>query len=97
MQRAGDVLQRVLAKRGLKAEAEASLLLLKANQWLGENLGSIAGDVRARHIKDGILLLESRTSVATQEAHGLSPDLIAHLRREVPKLLIAHVKIRRSR
>jgi hypothetical protein len=97
MQRVGEILQRVLAKRGLKAEADASLLLAKANRWLAEKLGNIAGDAKAVKFKNGELTLEARTSIAVQEAHSLQRELRAHLHRELPTANIEQVRIVRSR
>ena len=96
MQHISQILPRVLAKRGLQSEAEASLLLAKANQWLGEHLGNLVDDVRAMKIKDGAIILETKTAIATQEVFGLHRDLIAHLNAEMPSTKIQKIQIRRA-
>jgi len=97
MQHISQILPRVLEKYGLKADADASVVLMKATTWLRERLGELGEDVRASTLVAAVLTVEVASPIAAQECHALHRDLVASLRREVPNVKVERVRIVRAR
>ena len=86
------LLPKVLRKRGIKDQADASLIVHTATQWLE---GKISG-VRPTKFATGILFIEAATSIAAQEAHGLSEELLSALHGRFPDAKVERVRILRE-
>lgn len=78
MDRVSFLLPKVLRKRGLKDEVDASHVVHIANMWLKEH--GAPDDATATKYRDGALVIEVSTPVSAQECHGLSGDLLQSLR-----------------
>jgi hypothetical protein len=57
---------RVLQKRGLKTQADASRIVFLATAILAELSPELAKEVKITHAKDGVLYLEVQTSVGME-------------------------------
>ena len=77
-----DILPRVLSKRGLQQHATSALLIVRAKQWYKEQLPDLYDDVAVLSLKDGILIIGCKHSIALQECEQRRGDLIEHLRSE---------------
>lgn len=91
MHRLSLLLPKVLHRRGLKDQADASLIVFRANEWLKEYGAS--EDILATTLKDGTLLMTVERPVAAQECHALSEDLLLALQKEYPSVLLKNVRI----
>ena len=80
MDHIGSLLPKVLAKRGLKKQAQASLMVHKATQWIEKKLPDFSDDVNVLTFRDGILKISCANSIASQECHQISDRLKEHLR-----------------
>ena len=78
MERISFLLPKVLQKRGLKDEVDASHIVHIANVWLKEN--GAPEDASAMKYQNRVLVIEVSTPVSAQECHGLSSDLLQILR-----------------
>ena len=87
------LLPKVLRKRGIKDQADASLIVYTATQWLE---GKLPG-VRPTKFTTGTLFIEAATSIAAQECYALTQDLLAALQSNFPSITIDRVRILRER
>ena len=90
------LLPKVLRKRGLKDEADAAYVVHTANQWIRENMGELAQDIRATKFVSPVLVLGTSSSVAAQECTGRNEELLSHLRERLPGLPIERVRFLRE-
>jgi len=90
------LLPKVLAKRGIKGEADASHVVFGASQWLREKSGGLAGAVAATKFTMGTLILEVRSSVVAQECMGLTEELLKSLQKRFPGVRIERIRILRA-
>ncbi|MFH0770646.1 MAG: DUF721 domain-containing protein [Candidatus Peregrinibacteria bacterium] len=74
-----DLLPAVLKKRGLQAQAEAALVCHRTRVWLQEQNPTLAAYATVQSFHDGVLLIKSPHSVASQELQMVSPDLLSFL------------------
>ncbi len=79
MDRVGSLLPKVLKKRGLYAHAKSALIVTQAKDWIDKELKTFASDLQPTVFKDGVLIIESSTSIAAQECNCASIKLIDHL------------------
>jgi hypothetical protein len=93
MDRLSLLLPKVLHRRGLKVQADASLIVFRANEWLKENGAS--EDILAIKLKEGTLFLSVESPVAAQECHALSEDLLLALHKEYPAVPLKSIRIAR--
>ena len=91
------LLPKVLAKRGIKNEADASFIVFAAEQWLKEQGAERAIAVTATKFTAGTLVLEARSSVAAQECMGYAEELLEHLRKRFPGIAMERIRILRER
>jgi hypothetical protein len=92
MDHISTLLPKVLRKRGIKDEADASLIVFAANAWLKIHAGGIA---TASKCSAGTLFLEVISSVAGQECAGRSEELLEFLRSKYPGTPLEKVRIQR--
>src|SRR3989344_3244876 len=82
MDRISTVLSRVLSRRGLSQEAQASLVVHRAREWITLHAPSLVGGVYVERIVGEDLLLSFDHSLFAQEAQAFLPSLLAFLRSE---------------
>jgi len=95
MQKASTLLPKVLRRHGLKGEADASLIIHKANEWMLSH--GAPEDAKATKLKDGALFIEVEHSTSAQECLGLSDDLLHWLQKMYDGSLIQKLRIIRRR
>lgn len=78
MDKVSSLLPKVLQKRGLKNEVDASHIVHIANMWLKEH--GAPDDASATKYQNRVLVIEVSTPVSAQECHGVSNDLLQALR-----------------
>ena len=92
MDSVSSLLPKVLRKRGIKDEADASLVVFAANEWLKKH----AVLAMAKKLNGGTLFIEVASSIAAQECHGKSTDLLEEMQKQFPGILIENVRILRG-
>lgn len=91
-----SVLPHVLAKRGLKTQAEAAFVVYRATAWIAEVLPTLASAISVSRLKDGTLTIRCEHSIALQECQGLASRLREHLKRECPDQTIGDIRVIRA-
>lgn len=94
MQKAATLLPKVLRRHGLKGEADASLVIHKANEWMEEN--GAPEDAKATKLKDSTLFIEVAHSTSAQECLAISDDLLHWLQKMYYGSLIQKLRILRK-
>lgn len=94
MQKASTLLPKVLRRHGLKGEADASLIIHKANEWLEEH--EAPENAKATKLKDGSLFIEVENSTSAQECLAISDDLLHWLQKMYDGSLIQKLRILRK-
>lgn len=98
MDRLSKILPSVLGKRGLKAEADAALVLHRAKEWLRERLPQLKASITPSTLQeDGTLLIACLHSSAAQECLAALPHLKIFLREECGFLPVRSIRLIRSR
>ncbi len=97
MQHIREILPKVLQSHGLKADADASLVIARANGWLKQRLGDGAEGISASALDAAVLTIEVDSPIAAQECYALHRDLVEYLRKEVPGVKVERVRIVRAR
>ena len=92
MDHISTLLPKVLRKRGIKDEADASLVVHEASMWLRRS--GVPGKVTK--LKSGTLFIEAPSSIAAQECHASSNELLEALRLRFPDITIENVRIVRE-
>lgn len=77
-----DIAKRVLQKRGLKGQADASHIVFRAGMILHELSPALTSDVKMSHAKDGVLFIEVQSSVGMQACREFLPALERKLSEE---------------
>ena len=95
MDRISFLLPKVLEKRGMKNEADASLLVHTANIWLSEH--SAPEDAEATIFKEDALMIECSSAASSQDCHALSEDLLSYLRQSFPHIPLKRIVLLRER
>jgi len=88
------LLPKVLQKRGLKGQADASIVVHKANIWFDHH--EAPQGTEATMLRDGILSIEVDTSTAAQECHMMTGELLDELCKQFPNMRINKVCIKRK-
>ena len=94
MDHISTLLPKALQKHGLKGQADASIIVHKANLWLGkfENLKGAQATV----FKDRTLRIEVDNSATAQECHIVTHELLDELNKQFPDIKIEKVNILRK-
>ena len=79
MDRLSDLMPRVLARKGLKDQATAALIIHKATLWISEHLSDVSSGISVSRLKDGLLYIESEQGTAAQELTQKKEYLRAYL------------------
>ena len=95
MDKISALLPKVLNKRGLRHEADASLVVYTANVWLQTN--HAPKDAMATTYVRGELTLTVQNAIAGQECYALHDDLLLALQKKFPVLPIQRIRIHRSK
>ncbi len=96
MDRAGDILKRVLNQKGLLKEAQASMVVVKADEWVQARLPAVASHIHTDKLQDGVLLMACDNSIAAQECQQGSAGLLSYLAQECPTVSIREIRTLRS-
>lgn len=96
MDRLSLLLPKVLLKRGIKDEANASLVVHATNAWLQEQGGIFATSVAAMKFTTNILTLCTQSSVAAEETRGKTQELKQALMDRLPSVTIETIRIIRK-
>lgn len=94
MQKASTLLPKILRRHGLKGEADASLIIHKANEWMLSH--GAPEDAKATKLKDSTLFIEVENSTSAQECLGISDDLLHWLQKMYDGSLIQKLRILRK-
>ncbi len=92
----GSILPKVLHRRGLHAQASASLVTFKATEWLTLALPGLVHELTVEHLRDGTLTIACGHPIAAQECQALVPGLLEYLQRECPSISIREIRLTRS-
>ena len=93
MEHVGSLLSKALAKRGLKDQAQASLVVHQAQEWLLEALPPFHGMILVQKCENGVLFVKCEHSIAAQECHQVVDALLCHLRDECGCKMVESVRI----
>ena len=77
-----SILPKVLNRRGLRTEADASFVVYRAQQWLAVALPRFADALLVTTFSHSTLNISSRHGIASQECQQLLSALQDYLRRE---------------
>ena len=87
------VLPGVLRSRGLQDQVLASLIVFKAEQWIQRTVPApLAEALHAHTYAQGVLTVQARTSVASQELRERTEKLRQHIENECG-VAVAEVRI----
>lgn len=92
-----SLLPKVLRKRGLQAQASASLVTFQAQRWLEKELPAFKEAVKVTTFTDTVLSVSCAHSIAAQECHHLSRALKEFLLQECPSAAVSEIRLLRSR
>jgi len=95
MDKISALLPKVLNKRGLRREADASLVVYAANAWLHAN--HAPEEAIATTYARGELTIAVQNAIAGQECYALHDDLLLALQNKFPVLPIQRIRIHRSK
>lgn len=93
MDRLSTLLPKALRKRGLKDQADASLVVHTAQTWLKEKG---LEDASAEKLENGTLFIEVESSIAAQECHAQKEELLSSLQKTFPTIAVNQVRIMRK-
>ena len=96
MEQIGNLLSKVMAKRGLGVQAHASYVVHTSQQWLHEKLPALRTFLRVEKFQDGTIYVTCTHSIAAQECYPLFADLQAYLLKECRFKDIEGVRLTRS-
>jgi len=92
------LLPKVLQKRGIYGQADASLLKHQAMNWLHEKMPGLceSGDIRVQHFKDNVLHIATNHSIAAQECSAVSEALAEYLRKDCGHSRLETIRVGRA-
>ena len=96
MDKVSSILPKVLKKRGLHKHASASLVVNLAQEWLEKELPKIRDDISVSTIKDSVLTISTKNSVAAQECRHVCDSLLTYLKGQNTGALIEDIRIVRE-
>lgn len=96
MEHISTLLPKVLRKRGIKDEADASLVCFAAERWFGEYAEDLVTKVRVTKFVDRTLFLAVESSIAAQECYARNEELLQYLRTEFGTIPLEKVCILRA-
>lgn len=96
MDKIQTLLARVLHKRGIYADATASMLVYRARGFLLEHMPELSPSLHVLHIKNGCLTISADNSIAAQECNMLAEPLISALKAQSEDCHIERISVIRS-
>lgn len=98
MDHISSLLPKVLHKRGIKGQVDASFVIHITANWLFDRLPTYfeQGDLRVKSCKDNVVNIEVNHSIVAQECQALTSELLAYLQQETPNMAIEQVRITRA-
>ena len=75
MDRAFNILPKVLHKRGLAEHAQSALVTHRVQRWIDARFPALKGSVHVTSLKNGVLSLDCDHSIAASECRGAIGEL----------------------
>ena len=97
MDHISTLLPKVLRKRGLKDEVDASQITFVAQRWLTESLPDFSEAITVTKYAEKTVFIEVKHSIAAQECYACTDDLLHYLKNKHPGLPIERIRILRKR
>jgi hypothetical protein len=91
-----SLLPKVLRKRGLHKQAEASLVVFRAQEWLEKLLPRHGKAIEVGQLSHAVLSIRCSHGIAAQECRHLLPSLRDYLAKECPDAVISEIRLIRS-
>lgn len=92
MQKLSELIQNRLHNHKLHASAKASEVVFRANECLLEYFPDHQRAVKAISIKQGVLLIEVKSSVWSQELWSVSDELLQKLQKEFGEKMVQKIR-----
>ena len=92
MDRLSLLLPKVLKRRGLHQLAEASFVVLRAQEWIKAHMGMQAPSITARKFADSSVLIEAGNPIALSEVSRRGEELRVFLKEALPEVTITAVR-----
>ncbi len=92
-----SILPKVLRRRGLHVQADASRVTFCASQWIRTALPQFADSLTVDKFSNAVLQVSCSHNVAAQECLPLLPALKEYLQRECKRLAIDDIRLVRKR
>ena len=96
MDHIGLILPKILKKRGLQSHANASIVLLKTQEWISEQLPDFKDDLHAQTYKDASIIISCSNSIASQECQMRLVELLEYLKKDCFEIPIEQIRLIRS-
>ncbi len=90
------LLPTVLRKRGFGPLADASSVVLRAQEWMSAHMRLQAPSLLPRKLASGALVIEAANSIALSEMNRQSPALLDFLHAELPNVRVESIRCMRS-
>lgn len=97
MDKVSSLIGSILAKRGLRDHAEAAMFTHRISAWLAERHPGLRSMVKIGSVRDGIVSLECKHSIALRECQDLLPELQAFIASQPDWMGGIRVRIARDR
>ena len=91
-----SLLPKVLNRRGLHKQAQASLVTHHAQEWIRRELPAMQNEILVKHLSNGILTIACTNAIAGQECQMLLPALREYLESECDHRGIADIHLIRN-
>ncbi len=92
-----SILPKVLRKRGLHIQVQASHVTHLAQEWLDKTLPDLVGTLSVERLRHATLVITCRHGVAAQECVPVLPALKEYLRRECGPSTVAEIQLLRAK
>ncbi len=97
MDKIGSILPRVMRKRGLHLQADASQVTFRAQEWLTKAAPAVIEYLTVRTLSHAVLTIDCAHSTVAQECQPLLPGLLQYLQKEFPTVKIEEIRLVRGR
>ena len=97
MDRLSHLLPKILKKRGLHQVAMASVVVLRAQEWINANLPTHSNTLKPRTFAEGTLLIEAGNAIALSEMSRKTDGLLVELRTVIEGTEIVAVRCVRGK
>lgn len=94
MDKLSHLIPKVLQKRGLKDQANASYAIHLANTWMQQNLPALSENMHATSLSGGIVYISVNDATSEQELTKVSAELKQYLNR-IEDISVLEIRILR--